>query len=212
MIANCIQHCKSILMCQVDGMLTRRAYKRLACFAHTLQLVVKGGLDVATAARPIVAKCTKMASLTHQSAHFRTTFEHKYGRNASIPAANTTRWSSMYAQLSAVASLDPVKLAVVLQETNHTNLILNVKERGSLEELVDILQPFAEVTELTQGDEYITISCVVPSIVAVLKCLAELKGRVRYAWCSGKRTRGIYTPTFQRPSADLADATCIDYT
>jgi len=45
----------------------------------------------------------------------------------------------MYAQLSAVASLDPVKLAAVLQKTNHTNLILKVKERGSLEELVDIL-------------------------------------------------------------------------
>lgn len=157
-----------------------RACKRLACFVHTLQLVVKDGLDVATAARPVVAKCTKIASLTHQSAHFRTAFEAKFGSGASVPAANVTRWSSMFAQLSAVASLDSVKLTTVLQETDHVNLILNVKERASLEELVDILQPFAEVTELTQGDEYVTISCVVPSIVALLKCMASLSGRVRY--------------------------------
>ena len=165
--------------CQVDGVI-QRACSRLACFAHTLQLVVKDGLDVATAARPVLAKCTKIASLTHQSAHFRTAFETKFGTGSSIPAANVTRWSSMYAQLSAVASLDPVKLTAVLQETDHANLVSSVKARASLDELVDILQPFAEVTELTQGDEYITISCVLPSIVALLKCMAGLSGRARY--------------------------------
>jgi len=164
---------------QVDGVI-RRACERLACFAHTLQLVVKDGLEVETSARPVMAKCTKMASLTHQSAHFRTAFESKFGSCASIPAANATRWSSMYAQLSAVASLDPVKLSTVLQDTDHANLILNVKERASLGELVDILQPFAEVTELMQGDKYVTISCVVPSVVALLKYLAGLSSRARF--------------------------------
>jgi len=165
---------------QIDGVLIRKVHERLSCFAHTMQLVVKDGLDVATAARPVVAKCSKLASLTHQSAHFRTAFESKFGSNASVPAANATRWSSMFSQLSAVASLDPVKLTSVLQETNHPNLVLNVKERASLEELVEVLQPFAEVTELTQGDTYVTISCVVPSVVALLKCMTALKGRVRF--------------------------------
>jgi len=91
---------------------------RQVCFAYTLQLVVKDGLDVATAAHPVVAKCTKMASLTHHSAHSQTAFESKFGNSAFIPAATTTRWSSMCAQLSTVASLDAVKMATVLQETN----------------------------------------------------------------------------------------------
>lgn len=158
----------------------RRRYERLSCFAHTIQLVVKDGLDTATSARPVVAKCTKIASLTHQSALFRAAFETKFGSGASIPTANATRWSSMFAELEAVASLDPAKLVAVMQETDHANLVLSAKERASLEELVDILQPFAEVTELTQGDKYITISCVVPSILALLKCMTGLSGRARY--------------------------------
>jgi len=169
----------SALLCQVDGLI-RRSCERLACFAHTLQLVVKDGMQAATSARPVVAKCTKMASLTHQSAHFRTALESKVGSGASIPAANATRWSSMYAQLSAVASLDPVKLTSVLSETDHANLVLNMKERASLEELVEILQPFSEVTDLIQGDSYVTISCVVPSVVALLKYMAGLNSRLRY--------------------------------
>jgi len=111
----------------------RKSCERLACFAHTIQLVVKDGLDLATAVRPVMAKCTKLANLTHQSANFRTAFEAKFVPGSSIRAANTTRWSSIYAQVSAVSLLDPGKLSSVLQETDHGNLILNAKERSSLE-------------------------------------------------------------------------------
>lgn len=45
---------------------------------------------------------------------------------------------------------------------------------------MEILQPFSKVTELIQGDNYVTISCVVPSVVALLKCLAGLSSRARY--------------------------------
>jgi hypothetical protein len=40
-----------------------------------------------------------------------------------------------------------------------------------LDELVDILSPFAEVKDLTQGDKYSTIGCVVPTVVALMKHL-----------------------------------------
>ena len=52
--------------------------------------------------------------------------------------------------------------------------------RTSLEELVEILQAFSEVTELMQGDNYVTVSCVVPSVVALLKYMAGLNSLLWY--------------------------------
>jgi len=46
--------------------------------------------------------------------------------------------------------------------------------------LVRILEPFAEVTQLNQGDSYATIGCVVPSVVALGKCLKELSDTVQF--------------------------------
>ena len=45
--------------------------EHLPCFAHSLQLVVRDGLSALGVARPLLAKCCKLASLLHQSALFR---------------------------------------------------------------------------------------------------------------------------------------------
>ncbi len=49
-----------------------------------------------------------------------------------------------------------------------------------LDELVDILSPFAEATDLTQGDQYSTIGCVVPTVVALMKHLTSLADSAVY--------------------------------
>lgn len=53
-----------------DVSMIERTCQRLSRFAHTIQLVVKDSLDAATSACPATVKCTKLASLTHQSALF----------------------------------------------------------------------------------------------------------------------------------------------
>ena len=75
--------------------------------------------------------------------------------------------------------MDPVKLAEELKG-NHDNLIMTQCEMAMLCELVEILQPFAEATDLLQGDSYPTIGCVVPSIVGLHKCLNTLSSTVKY--------------------------------
>ena len=42
-----------------------------------------------------------------------------------------------------------------------------------MQELIHILEPFAEATDLTQGDKTISISCVVPVILSPNKFIAE---------------------------------------
>ena len=86
------------------------------------------------------------------------------GSGRSVPSTNETRWNSTFRQLKAIVELDQLKLGTVLRDANQGNLVLTTKEVTQLQELVKILAPFAEATDLTQGDKIITISCVVPVI------------------------------------------------
>jgi hypothetical protein len=141
---------------------------------------VKDGLNKLNTVTGLLAKCSKLANLTHQSSTFRTSFEDQFGKGRSVPKTNATRWNSMFYQLSCIAKLDVAKLGELMRKTEHTNLIFTQRETAMLRELVDILQPFAEATNLLQGDEYPTIGCVVPSLVSLHKCLTALSGTVKY--------------------------------
>jgi len=125
--------------------------EHLACFAHTLQLVVRDGLaSISGVHRGVISKCCKLASLTHQSPLFKSTFESVMGTGRSVPAANDTRWNSTYRQLEAIAGLDMGLLSSVLQQTHHENITMSAKELGHLREIIDVLGPFAEATDLCQ--------------------------------------------------------------
>lgn len=141
--------------------------EHISCFAHSLQLVVRDGLVVVSSGRPFMAKCSKIANIVHQSALVRSKFEETMGSKKSIPATNDTRWNSTFRQMSLFLSLDINGLNKLLCDTNHENLALSPKYICQLKELVSILEPFAEATDLTQGDQTVTISCVVPIILSL---------------------------------------------
>jgi len=140
---------------------------------NTPQLAVKDGMSKLTSARAVLAKCTKLSNIVHQSALFKESFEARFGTLRSIPEANATRRSSMYHQLSAIVQLDQKLLRELLNETNHINLVLTQGEAENLEELVTILAPFAEVTDIIQGDgdKFPTLGGVVPTVVSLHKIL-----------------------------------------
>jgi len=163
----------------VQHTIDKQCSVRLACFAHSLQLVIKDGLEKLTAVgvRGMMAKCSKLCSLVHQSAIFHEAFERQFGTGRSLPKPNDTRWNSTFRHLLSIANLDQVALASLLREQNQIHLTLTAKEFAILQELVDILQPFMEATDLTQGDQYPTIGCVVPSVVALDGCLVEMMSK-----------------------------------
>jgi hypothetical protein len=49
-----------------------------------------------------------------------------------------------------------------------------------LKELVEILKPFGEATDLTLGEKVVTISAVVPSVLSLNHHLEKLKTQVRF--------------------------------
>ena len=156
------------------------AGERIPCFAHSLQLTVRDGLQKTAVSRTAVAKCAKIANLVHQSAQFKEHFEEAFGRTRSVPSSNETRWNSVFQQISCVVSLDSSKLAATVNKAGHANLALTVKETQQLRELVEILEPFSDSTDLAQGSTYVTVSCVVPILLSLNKKLNQLLTRVKY--------------------------------
>lgn len=154
---------------------------RIACFCHSLQLVVRAGLEKSSAVlRPAMGKVSKLANVVHQSQLFRAAFEEKFGVGKSIPSTTDTRWNSMYRQLQTVVDIDQTKLAELLRSTSHENLVLTSKELAVVQEIVDILHPFAEATDITQGDQVVTISVVVPTVLSLRRFLLSMADKVKY--------------------------------
>lgn len=161
---------------EVTDIVSSKCAVRVACFAHTLQLVVKDGL-VKLAAPPVrlaMAKCSKLCNLVHQSALFKGKFEAKFGTGRSLPKPNDTRWNSTFRHLQSIADLHQPSLSSLLTDEDQTHLLLTVKELAIINELIETLLPFADATDLMQGDKTPTIGCVVPSVVAIDSCLVDM--------------------------------------
>jgi len=139
--------------------------QHVSCFAHSLQLVVHDGLENITVARSLIAKCSKLASLIHQSALFQSAYEAALGSGKLVPSSNETCWNSTLRKLQCIANLDQPTLNGLLRDTNHENL--SAKDTSMLKELVRILTPFAEATDLSQGQKMVTISCVIPILLSL---------------------------------------------
>ncbi len=170
---------------QVDTTVEHLCKARASCFAHTLQLVVKDGLDKVSGSKgqntkAVMGKCTKIASLCHQSTQFKEVFEEKLGKGRSIPAANATRWSSTHAQLEAITNLESDKLNEVLRLTDQNQLCLSARDISMLTELVSILEPFAEATTVSQGETFTTVGCVAPSVVNLYKNLLSFQQTCKF--------------------------------
>uniref|UniRef100_A0A096M2K3 BED-type domain-containing protein n=1 Tax=Poecilia formosa TaxID=48698 RepID=A0A096M2K3_POEFO len=139
--------------------------ERLSCFAHSLQLVVHDGMkeEVKTISRTI-AKTSKFVSLSHSSLQFKDKFEAAFGTNKSVPAANTTRWNSTFKQVQALTTLEHKSLSEMCNE-DYEDVVFSAREWNQLKELCIVISPFAEATELTQGERSVTISMVVPTVL-----------------------------------------------
>ncbi|CAF3473762.1 unnamed protein product [Rotaria socialis] len=128
---------------------TDQEFLRLPCFIHSLQLVVHDGIQPASDALSSLKK------------------EHHY----SIPRANSTRWNSQFQTVKKVIRIPFAVLNSILTDLNKNCLILNTKDRKTLEDFVSLFELFNEATILTQGECYATISLVAPTILDILSDL-----------------------------------------
>ncbi|KAL3048825.1 hypothetical protein OYC64_008329 [Pagothenia borchgrevinki] len=146
----------------VDAAMAKK--QRLQCFAHTLQLVVGDGLKETKGTTSSLAKLSKLSSLLHTSTTFKDVFDAEFGEQRGIPAAVTTRWNSTLRQVKAVLRCEHPKLCRVLEKAGHKELLFTAREWNVLKELVDIMNPFGEATDLTQDsdNQFCCSICPVP--------------------------------------------------
>ena len=86
-----------------------------------------------------------------------------------------TRWSSTYLLIDRLLTVRN-SLTEVLQELEWDDLATS--EWKSLEAVRNLLRPFAQFTSLVQGEDYTTISAVIPAIMDINLHLEELNQHV----------------------------------
>lgn len=120
----------------------------LSCFAHSLQLVVNGGMKEVKAVARAISKVTKFTTLLHRSSKHRDMFEAHFEANRSIPAANNTCWNSTFKQLKALTTLDHQAVTEMCSECDTENVVFSAREWAQLKDLCALLEPFSEATDL----------------------------------------------------------------
>ena len=118
-----------------------------SCFAHTLQLVVKDGLKEIGSLKRVLQKGAKIVGYVRKSQKATEILE---GERRLQPK-NDTRWNSQLISINSIVNVPEDKLNLL--ETAH----FTTYERKMLQDLVNILTPFQEATNLTQGQNVITI-------------------------------------------------------
>ena len=148
---------------------TFSGYNRISCFAHLLQLVVvqfdkvKPFQKVLQKAKKLVAKFNKSGKATEKLI----ALKHK-----KLVSDSPTRWSSTFLLLERLLEIKD-GVCQVVEELEWNNL--QTSEWKKIENIVELLQPFAEYTTLCCGESYTTLSAVVPVILELNCHLHEIQ-------------------------------------
>ena len=135
--------------------------KRVPCFAHTLQLVVRKFDQIAQYkavlknARSLVSKVNKSTKATEKLIAL---------CNRKLVSDCCTRWSSTYLLVERLLLVRSA-ISSILDTLEWDNL--PASEWKVLENVYNLLKPFAQYTNLISGEEYTTISAVIPIITEI---------------------------------------------
>ncbi|CAF1208015.1 unnamed protein product [Adineta steineri] len=149
---------------------------RLSCFVHSLQLCVRDGIKDASFMVKIFGKCKAVAQYSHKSSKIADILEEL---NKHINKFTVTRWNSEFLLIKSILSIDKNDLDLI------TSLMVNPiqfsnKDLIILKELIDILEPFYEISVRCQAETIVTASLVVPSVVHLITSLRDIKENISH--------------------------------
>ena len=154
----------------------QRSDIRLSCFAHTLQLCIRDGLKNATHVPKILAKCQTLAKFSHKSSKMADLLEQM---NVQITRMNVTRWNSEFLLIKSISSIGKTDLEVITALMENPVKFSN-NDLTILEEIIEILQPFYDISIKCQAEIAVTASLVVPSVVHLISHLRDIKGEISF--------------------------------
>lgn len=143
---------------------------RIDCFARSLSQCVREGIRSSPQLSITLTKAACfynyiIATVTPEK--LAQVFSHVNGQG---PSSSDRHWNTqlktMRQMLESVDFLEDI--------VDRNDLTLNNVEKAMLRELVEVLEPFEEATDMVQGDKHVSISLALPSVLGLRKHLAEV--------------------------------------
>ena len=148
---------------------------RLACFAYVLQLIVRK-FDEISSYRALLQRVRALTKRVNMST--KATEKLISLCSKKLIKECPTRWSSTFLVIQRLLQVKSA-LATVLQELEWDNL--PTSDWKQLENVHMLLKPFAVYTSLIGGEEYVTLSSVIPVVIELSLHLEEV---CSYANCT----------------------------
>jgi hypothetical protein len=146
-----------------------RIPQRIPCFAHTLQLCINDGLKSCSGISTVLTKAGRIVNHVKKSTVATGKIEEMYGKT--LVSKNETRWNSQLKMIRRLLEIDVEKVV------DRKEFSLNSYEKAVLRELVEVLEPFEEATDMLQGEKYNSISFVIPCFLGLKDHLSQLNTR-----------------------------------
>jgi hypothetical protein len=147
-------------------------WRHLPCFAHSLNLVIHDSLKGDKDLSIIKHKCKHIVSHFHQSVKSSDKLraiqqqlkvpEHKLVQDV------CTTWNSTYLMFQRYVEQHEA-ITATLCLLGHNDLCLSTEEVAAINKSITVLAPFLEATEDISGEQYVTISMILPLIKLLLQ-------------------------------------------
>ena len=154
---------------ETDHQIAFADYRRISCFAHSLQLVVTH-FDKVSPFQRVIRKAKKLVAKFNKST--KATEKLIALAHKKLISDCPTRWSSSFLLFKRLLEVRE-SVGQVLTELEWNGL--QASEWKKLESIVVLLESFAQYTTLCCGEEYTTLSTVVPIIMELNCHLTEME-------------------------------------
>ena len=158
-----------------------------ACAAHRLQTCLRHAFKNAKPVTKLLAEARSLVTHFHHSCIATQNLMEK--QKTIKPDANPrkliqdvpTRWNSSFYMLQRLVELK-VSVSAVLTDpvltpkSDHRALLLKEKRWALAEELVSALRPYEKATSVLSGQQYLTISSVLPITSSLVRCSEQYAG------------------------------------
>ena len=144
--------------CEIDHRIAFTGWKRLSCFVHTLQLVVKV-FEINPCFEPTLKKARRTVQKINKSSRATEHLLHLAGVELTKNCPKSTKWDSTFYMLSRLLEVKE-HIIVVLDELawdGFTHL-----QWKQLEDMKELLQPFAHFRNVSSSQKGTSIAMVVP--------------------------------------------------
>lgn len=146
---------------------------RIDCFAHSLNQCIRAGICSFTQISTTLNKAAcfynyVVATVTPEKLN--KVFGPGTVGIGQHPTALDRHWNTQLKTMRQM--LESLEFLEDIVDRN--DLALNSIEKATLQELVEILEPFEEATDMVQGHTHVSISLALPSVLGLRKHLAEV--------------------------------------